>query len=381
MSVVQNNLVSIIILLILFLGIFKQVNRQNPIYKVFIISLITNAFMLMLESILFLISGLSGSLVAVVLASIAILYHGIIPIFLFLMFMFYEFHFHSKVYKASRYLIPFSILFLINFVFSILSITNGYLFDITQNVYTTGSYYIQYELVIYFVSALIFVYALIQRQKHNQLSLMQLIMFIIPVTASMIFTVLSYITYTTFNAFTISLLIIYIGIQMQLTSTDYLTGLKNRRGYEYLLYHLNKIKITEEVIIGIVLDIDNFKLINDYFGHQKGDEGLRALGAMLKKAVRKNDFVSRTGGDEFAIIIRACDASVNQIIIDRIYQELDEFNKEKALGFQLHVSIGSGIYDSEKYHSLTDFFKHLDEAMYRDKRKKNKVVLTKDITG
>lgn len=369
MNVLQNNLISIVILFILFLGIYRQIDYKDPIYRSFLILICINAMMLLLEIIVYLFSGVNGQFISILITSSAFLFHALIPVILFLTFIFIEFHFNAKPYKIFRYIIPFSMIFIANLVFVILSMSNGYLFIIGEgNIYEIGLFYKVYELAIFGVFLIIFGYAVMQRKKVDRSTFAPLILFIVPLAVTFLLTEFADFVYVTWNAYMISLLIIYIFMQMQITATDYLTGLQNRRGYEYLLYSLNKSKYHEEDIIGIMIDIDNFKAINDEFGHHRGDEALKIISDILKNAVRKNDFVSRTGGDEFAIIIKTTEPNVQEIVIQRIHKQLQAFNQNKASEFNLFVSIGSGIYDREKHFTIANFFEYLDKEMYRDKR-------------
>jgi GGDEF domain-containing protein len=78
---------------------------------------------------------------------------------------------------------------------------------------------------------------------------------------------------------------------------DSLTGLLNRRGFQVALDK------TAEIAGVIVLDIDNFKQINDTFGHNRGDEAIRMIADILYSSVREQDIVARVGGDEFVIVL------------------------------------------------------------------------------
>lgn len=375
MNVVQNNLISIVILLILFLGIYKQVNWKDPIYRSFLALLCINTAMLIFEIIVYLLIGVDGTAVHIIIAGSAVMYHVLIPFILFMTFVFFDYHFHEKLYKPMIYAIPFAILFVVNVVLIILSFSQGYVFSLTSdNIYGPGSMYIYYELATYVVFMIIFLYAAIQRKKVSNNTFVQLGLFTIPLSGGILLIAFADFIYVTWNAMMISLLIVYIFMQLQITSTDYLTGLQNRRGYEYLLFNLNKSKVIDEKIVGIMIDIDNFKTINDEFGHMVGDEALRCISKMLKQSVRKNDFVSRTGGDEFAIVIQSNEPNIGEMVVERINNQLQEFNDKMDFGFKLYISIGCDRYDEKKHQSIPEFFKHLDHEMYRDKNESERVI-------
>src|SRR4051795_6668161 len=90
--------------------------------------------------------------------------------------------------------------------------------------------------------------------------------------------------------------------------TDSLTGLLNHRSFhEHLLQALQVASRTHRPVAVLMLDIDDFKLINDVHGHGVGDEVLRVLAEALRSCVRPNDVVCRLGGEEFGVIMGSCD--------------------------------------------------------------------------
>ena len=87
---------------------------------------------------------------------------------------------------------------------------------------------------------------------------------------------------------------------LKLSSTDYLTKLLNRRGAEIFVQNY---VATDDLCAMIILDLDNFKLLNDTLGHSKGDECLTIISKIIKETFRHTDCVSRLGGDEFMIFM------------------------------------------------------------------------------
>jgi diguanylate cyclase (GGDEF)-like protein len=125
----------------------------------------------------------------------------------------------------------------------------------------------------------------------------------------------------------------------------------------------------------LLIDIDDFKKVNDQYGHQKGDEVLSKIGAVIHKSVRSMDIACRYGGEEFAVIMPNTESKSATLIAERIRNniELHDFDI-----FFVTVSIGiSSLYDDIS--SLTDFIFKADEALYKAKALgKNKVVISPD---
>ena len=125
--------------------------------------------------------------------------------------------------------------------------------------------------------------------------------------------------------------------------TDSLTGLLNHRSFhEHLLHALQEASRTHRPVAVLMLDIDDFKLINDVHGHGVGDEVLRVLAESLRSCVRPNDVVCRLGGEEFGVIMRSCDAVDAQHVAQRVADRLGstDFAGVGALRVSLGLSLG-----------------------------------------
>ena len=125
--------------------------------------------------------------------------------------------------------------------------------------------------------------------------------------------------------------------------TDSLTGLLNHRSFhEHLLQSLQEASRTHRPVAVLMLDIDDFKRINDVHGHGVGDEVLRLLAEMLKACVRPNDVVCRLGGEEFGVIMGACDESDAQQVAERLVERLAgiDFAGVGPLTVSLGLSLG-----------------------------------------
>ena len=121
--------------------------------------------------------------------------------------------------------------------------------------------------------------------------------------------------------------------------TDSLTGLLNHRSFhEHLLQALQLASRTHRPVAVLMLDIDDFKLINDVHGHGVGDEVLRVLAEALRSCVRPNDVVCRLGGEEFGVIMGSCDDVDAQRVAARVVERLA--NTDFAGVGPLKVSLG-----------------------------------------
>ncbi len=127
--------------------------------------------------------------------------------------------------------------------------------------------------------------------------------------------------------------------QHRLATTDALTSLHGRRAFEDRLEHdLALARRNRSAITLVCLDLDGFKGVNDTRGHAEGDRVLCAIGRVLKASIRTTDTASRTGGDEFALVLPATDADGAQRFIVKLASELDALMR--AGGWPVGCSMG-----------------------------------------
>jgi diguanylate cyclase (GGDEF)-like protein len=153
---------------------------------------------------------------------------------------------------------------------------------------------------------------------------------------------------------------------------DYLTNIYNRRGFYHALDVERKRAQRNNTQLAVVyIDCDNFKEVNDQFGHRRGDELLVEIALMLKKFIRAIDTVARIGGDEFVVIFVDSDLKTISETVNRLHIKLTE--EIKNLGFNVTFSCGLGVFE---YLPIDDdeIIFLVDNLMYESKRTgKNKV--------
>jgi diguanylate cyclase (GGDEF)-like protein/PAS domain S-box-containing protein len=142
---------------------------------------------------------------------------------------------------------------------------------------------------------------------------------------------------------------------------DQLTGLYNRRYYQEELKRLDtKRNLPISIIMG---DVNGLKLVNDSFGHEKGDELLRKAADAIKKGCRADEIVARLGGDEFVVLLPKTDAVQAEQFVKRINELL---KKEKVVNLDVSVSFGCKAKISE-HEKMQDIFKAAEDQMYENK--------------
>jgi len=154
--------------------------------------------------------------------------------------------------------------------------------------------------------------------------------------------------------------------------TDTLTEIYNRRFIdEELVSSKERADKYGEIFSVIILDIDNFKQINDKYGHLIGDEVLKFIAKYLKGSVRITDIIGRWGGDEFILIIKNVILKESLIIADNLIKNLKTL-KVGGVSVDIKVSIGVSMYKIKE--DIKDLIKRVDSALYKAKAKgKNRV--------
>lgn len=159
---------------------------------------------------------------------------------------------------------------------------------------------------------------------------------------------------------------------------DALTGLKNRRGLEADgEMHLSQMRRHHKPLALLILDLDNFKAVNDQYGHARGDDLLQEVGEILKKEMRPIDVAARMGGDEFVVLLPETTADQACSVAERIQRMLADLAADYPnTGFGVSIGVSRTHEDREHGNELEAMVKRADQALYRAKSQpgKNAVV-------
>lgn len=156
--------------------------------------------------------------------------------------------------------------------------------------------------------------------------------------------------------------------------TDHLTKLYSRN---YLDERIHLSMAEDEMGTFILIDIDNFKLINDTYGHQVGDEVLVQVANLILGNIRDTDIGARWGGEELAIYLPQISIETGALIAERLVKKVSENTNPP-----ITISCGVSYWTSESGDTLKSLFKRADKALYIAKGTgKNKVVIQEEDTG
>lgn len=156
---------------------------------------------------------------------------------------------------------------------------------------------------------------------------------------------------------------------VQMASMDELTLLSNRRGFKTLAQHaLDACKHRDQPATLLFFDLNDFKQINDLYGHAEGDSALKTFADVLRIAFRESDVVGRLGGDEFVALLTGSSHVETTAIMARLKEILDERNAMLQRGYAIRFSVGQIEYDPQRHDTVDRLLADADEAMYAHKQ-------------
>lgn len=155
-----------------------------------------------------------------------------------------------------------------------------------------------------------------------------------------------------------------------LASTDWLTACLNRRAFtDAVTDQLSMAQRLPGAADGafLVIDADHFKIINDHYGHDRGDEALQLMAEVIKSKVRDGDLVARIGGEEFGVFMKGADFETASQIAERIRDgiRMAAFAPNGA-AHPLSVSVGGAVFEGEI--GFTELFRVADQKLYGAKQ-------------
>jgi diguanylate cyclase (GGDEF)-like protein len=147
--------------------------------------------------------------------------------------------------------------------------------------------------------------------------------------------------------------------------TDFVTGAVNARYFNELLQmEISRIRRYPHPITLVYVDVDNFKIVNDLFGHRIGDEVLRCIASELKSQLRITDTVARLGGDEFVMLLPSTRQQEARVVVSKVYTNLSE--KMRQRNWPVTFSMGAVTCEFSPY-SAEQLVNMADELMYEVK--------------
>lgn len=369
-SALQLNIYSIILLIILLYNLYKKYGINNKVTKLFVSILFVTIAMLVFDG-LGRFDGLSkphyiyfnkiGNTVSFILN----------PVLASLWMIFIlEIVGISKKKKMILEIVMISV-FLIFALLSFLSIfatNNNFFFYINEdNIYIRGKLFfltIAYTVILV-IGALLIV--LFNKAKVDRRLFVSLFFFPIPPLIGVALQTIYYGSSLILNGVAISALFVHLHLQAIQMNTDYLTKIYNRRKLIFKLTDETKKARPGKTFSGILIDLVEFKHINDSYGHLFGDEVLVRTAEILKKVIGPFNHLYRYGGDEFFIVISPAQEAETKKYIQKMREEIKDYKIPTRENFKLELTFGYLLYDPIDKLTVDEFLEEIDQLMYNNK--------------
>lgn len=279
---------------------------------------------------------------------------------------------HAHIYpdKRNKSLFKFLLgLNILNIIILIISQPYGWIYYIDENnIYHRGPFYILTVLMTIILVMAAFILVARNRTKIQKRHYFALQFFSVPPMLGVLLQAAFFNISVALNSLVLSIFLVFLNIQSITLNTDYLTGVSNRSNFEIALANRIMKSTKDKSFSGIMIDLNDFKSINDKFGHDIGDDALKTSAQILINSIRAQDLVARFGGDEFCAILDISDQAKLEAIVERINKTVEDYNESRNMPYKLKFSMGYAVYDYKSGMTAEEFKKHIDELMYKDKQ-------------
>jgi len=356
----------------LLMVILKRIyNRKGQILvqnKLFLALVLSNMTMLVLDSLGWAFEGGQHLFLNTFFNS---LLFALMPIPLTTWILYSNFQiFHDKA-RIKKVFYPLCILIIINAVISFSSPWTGWFFHVdANNIYHRGPYFLYhtslaYALLFYSFLIIHFNQPLIEKRYFYSL-----LYFFLPQIICSTLQIVFYGLALHWVGMTFSVLIIYINIQDVAMKMDYLTGVYNRRQLDDYLRDNIINNPRAKTFAAIMIDLDEFKSINDSYGHSVGDEALQSAVVILQDSIQSEDIIVRYGGDEFLVLLDQDNLSDLEATVARIEKGMEQFNSSSNCAYKLSFSMGYALFNPHSDMTPAEFLKYIDALLYKNKNEK-----------
>ena len=272
---------------------------------------------------------------------------------------------HIDRKTKGLHMILFWVLSVIEMVLLIVNLFEPIVFEIDENnVYHRGDYYILFVVLGFVLVFYGYTYYMIAKLRNPSLRYFPVMEFLAPVVVGNIVQMKIYGISLLPISFAVAFAAITIALQNECIYIDKLTGVYNRYELDKILKRRHYRR--NEKLIAMMLDLNDFKSINDTYSHEEGDRALITFAKALMEAIGSEGLVIRFAGDEFIILIPVFKPVTIDDYKDRIHKKLDEYNETSGKPYKLSAAIGGRIFDphTEKTSGIVN---EIDSMMYKDK--------------
>lgn len=363
-SIYVTNIIGIVLIAVLIICNLWRLQSKTPANKNLLVMMFLALSSCLADPISYTMKGLPGfgPKIAVYVTSTWLFAANMLAVFFWNRFLAY--YLNGSMSKKSRRLLNATVttgiaILLINFFYPVV-------FSIDENnLYTRKNLYFFFLIADYLlvVNSLFTYYK--SKKKGGILKFFPIWVYIVPIIIGGFVQSFFYGISVIPTSIAISIAGILASLQNEMIYRDALTGVFNRT---YLDYQLKKFsKRPKQDITGLMLDLNDFKRINDELGHSVGDEALIATTRILQKAAGSLGIVVRYAGDEFILLINTQDDAQINARIEKIQHLFEKYNADNEKKYTLSASIGYHKLNL-KSESVDTFINTIDSRMYENKK-------------
>ena len=362
------DLYSFFILVFILINVLKNIEERDRQQKAYT-SMLETTILLLLIDVVTKFSGRPAPVYYFVAAADCLLFALSPLILVFWMRYLGCAMFPGSEERADKWVSAIVVLFAVNAAFSVLSLTYGWIFYFDESFrYHRGPFFIFPAILTLTMIALSEIFIFVNRWRIDSRHIFSMNFFLVPPILCGIVQSFLYGSSLILSGIAFSEMIVFVHIQNGSMNIDYLTGAYNRRKLDRQMREKIRLSSEAHTFAAILIDLDNFKSINDTMGHTVGDCALEDTVFILRESIRTNDLLARYGGDEFCIILDMATEAELSAIVGRIEDRLSVFNAEGNRPYKLSFSMGYRIYDVHSGMNVEQFQKAIDEHMYEHKR-------------
>ena len=370
---IQIGLFSLLILALVYFNMKFDINKNKLDHTIFKALVLSTALVVVFDVLMYLVPLQQTELFVFLNKLVTCSYYILNPIPCLFWFLYADLLIFNDESRFKKIFIIAVIPIIILGLISISSLFNGFFFYIdAQNQYYRGAFNWTLVISCYLYLGYTFIMILRNRKNISSKDFFPMLFFLLPPTIGGLIQMLFLGTSVLWMSVTFSILVIYTKIQNVNVSTDYLTGLYNRRQLDTHIRRFNHLQSSGLKIAGMMIDLNDMKTINDSYGHTMGDIALEQTASILKNSFQKDDFIARYGGDEFVVIFMVEDYESLVHAVFSIESNIKSFNQTNEFPFTLSLSIGYDLYEAEHHDTIDDFIKYLDHKMYISKQQYHK---------
>jgi diguanylate cyclase (GGDEF)-like protein len=252
----------------------------------------------------------------------------------------------------------------------IATLPGGVAFGIdASNGFVEGVAYILSYIVglLYIAAAAVFIYL-----KRKTLSRGELIPYLLIPAIPVMLALIEVATESLIGLMWAGTSLVILEIQMFVlnnkTNVDHLTGLNNRMALDaYIRLSIQDSHNNYKPLGLIMMDVDDFKHINDRYGHIEGDRALKTTADILRECFVGKHFIARYGGDEFAVVLRDCSREMMVEYLEKLEEERVRHNKAAGRQYEIKLSIGASVFRETEITDIHTMLMQVDNLMYKEK--------------